>query len=169
MLHQEGKKGLVILARFALAVACLAAVSCGGDPGILARVDEGAYSRLLSENRRQVVYVDFWATWCDPCRAEMPGLVQLAAKYSTQGLKLITISADEPEQEAAVRQFVAQQKISSYIKRAENNERFINAIDPQWSGALPAGFLYGRDGRKLRSFIGEVEPAALEAAVKSAL
>ena len=148
---------------------CLAAVSCGGPADTLKRVDEGGFARLVSENKGKVVYFDFWATWCDPCRAEMPWLAQLAAKYENRGFRLITISADEPEQEPAVRQFVAQQKIPPYIKRAENNERFINAIDVKWSGALPAGFLYDRQGQRVRSFIGEVEQGVLEDAIRKVL
>ncbi len=155
-----------------LAVALLlVAASCGRNADPLKRIDEAGYARLIAENRGKVVYVDFWATWCDPCREEMPFLVRLAAEHEASGFKLITISADEPEQEGAVRQFAAQQRIPppACIKRAENNERFINSIDPKWSGALPAGFLYDRQGRKVRSFIGETDPAALEQAITKLL
>ena len=63
----------------------------------LVAVDETAFVKLVASNRGKVVLVDFWATWCKPCRAEMPELVKLEARLRTRGVKLITVSADEPE------------------------------------------------------------------------
>jgi hypothetical protein len=57
----------------------------------------------------------------------------------------------------------------AYIKRVGNDEKFIDSVDPKWSGALPALFLYDRQGRKVKSYIGETDMAALEAAVRKLL
>jgi hypothetical protein len=57
----------------------------------------------------------------------------------------------------------------AYRKQANDDERFIDAIDPKWSGALPALFLYGRGGRKARSFIGESDMRVVEDAVRKLL
>jgi hypothetical protein len=54
---------------------------------------------------------------------------------------------------------------AGYLKKSRDDNAFINGIDPKWSGALPASFLYDRQGRKVRSFFGEVEMAELEAAI----
>jgi hypothetical protein len=51
----------------------------------------------------------------------------------------------------------------AYIKRAKDDDKFINSVDPKWSGALPALFVYDRQGHKVQSFIGETEMADLEA------
>jgi hypothetical protein len=53
----------------------------------------------------------------------------------------------------------------AYIEQAADDDRFIDAIDPKWGGALPALFLYDRAGHKVRSFIGETDMATLERAV----
>jgi hypothetical protein len=53
-----------------------------------------------------------------------------------------------------------------YIRRAVDDDQFINAIDPKWSGALPALFLFDRSGRQLKSFIGETDITLLEAALR---
>lgn len=137
----------------------------------LAAVDEAGYQRLIAQAKGRVVLVDFWATWCDPCRAEMPQLVRLAARYQARGLQLATVSCDEPEQEAGAVAFLEKNGTPAphYVKRAASDDRFIDAIDPKWSGALPALFLYDRQGRLVKSFIGETEMAALEAAVKRLL
>ena len=137
----------------------------------LAPVNEAGYQKLLASHRGKVVLVDFWATWCEPCRAEMPQLVKLEARLRARGFQLLTISADEPESEAAARQFLERQSAPApaYVKRAGDDEKFINAIDRNWSGALPALFLYDRAGRKVASFIGETEISKIEAAVRKVL
>ena len=101
----------------------------------------------------------------------MPQLVALAARYKAQGLEFVTVSADEAEQLTAAKAFVDKTRIvpPAYIKQAKDDDKFIGAIDPKWSGALPASFLYDRAGRKARSFFGEINIADLEAAIKKLL
>jgi len=134
-------------------------------------LDEKGYLQLIASHKGSVVIVDFWATWCGPCREEMPLLVELARKYRGQGLRLVTISCDEPEERAKAAEFLADFKVPepAYIKRVTDDERFINSVDGKWSGALPALFLYDRAGRPARSFIGETEMSVLEQAVRKLL
>jgi thiol-disulfide isomerase/thioredoxin len=133
----------------------------------LAPVDEAGYRKVLQAGRGQVLLVDFWATWCQPCRVELPQLVKLEAKHRSRGLKLITISCDEPEQEADAARFLQECQVRgpAYIKRAASDDRFIASVDAAWSGALPALFLYDRQGRQARTFVGEAVMTALEAAL----
>jgi thiol-disulfide isomerase/thioredoxin len=140
-------------------------------PAPLSPIDEGGYGKLLASHRGRVVLVDFWATWCEPCRAEMPALAGLEKKWRARGLVLLTVSADEPEQERDARAFLAGAGVTgtAYIKRARSDEDFINAIDRKWTGALPALFLYDRQGRKAASFIGETEASEIEAALRKLL
>jgi thiol-disulfide isomerase/thioredoxin len=146
-----------------LAVWLLAAAPAGLDP-----LDEPGYRKLIEAQRGSVVLVNFWATWCEPCRQEMPALAAMARKWKGPGLVVITVSADEPEQEAAARKFLEESGMPppAYIKHAASDEDFINAVDSKWSGALPALFLYDRQGRKAASLIGENEPADIEAAIR---
>jgi thiol-disulfide isomerase/thioredoxin len=137
----------------------------------LAPLDEGVYRKILQQQRDRVVLVNFWATWCEPCREEMPHLAALERKLRNRGFALITISADEPEQEAEAFQFLKDQgvRFPAYLKRVENDDRFISSIDAKWSGALPALFLFDRHGSKAASFIGETEMKDLEAAIEKLL
>jgi thiol-disulfide isomerase/thioredoxin len=153
-----------------LALLATAATWAAG-PDRLLPFDEAVHHKVVAENKGKVLLLDFWATWCAPCREELPLLVRLEGKLRDQGFRLITISADEPEEAAQALQFLQQQKVpgSAYLKNVDNDDRFINSVDPKWSGALPALFLYDRNGRKVRSFIGETEMTALEVAIRKLL
>ena len=158
--------------RLSIALALLGALA-GSLPAQapLRPLDEKGYAQLVASHRGAVLVVDFWATWCSPCREEMPLLVQFARKYRGQGLRLVTVSCDEPEDGAKAAQFLAEHRASeaAYIKRVTDDERFINTVDGKWSGALPALFIYDRAGRPVRSFIGETDMSALEQAVRKVL
>ena len=134
-------------------------------------LDETAFSRVLAENKGKVVLVDFWATWCDPCRAELPQLLKLERKWHDRGLVLVTVSADSTDQEQAVLQFLERSRVRfpAFIKQVKDDEAFINAVDKKWSGALPALFLYDRSGRRVTSFVGEVEISDIEHAIEKLL
>ncbi len=134
-------------------------------------VNEAGFQSLVNSHKGKIVVYDFWATWCAPCRAELPQLVKLEAKLRSQGVEVITISADEPEQKAAAEKFIQKFGVQgpAYLRQADNDDHFINAIDPKWSGALPALFLYDKSGHKVRSFIGESDMTAIEAAIHKLL
>lgn len=155
----------LFLAYGAIAAAALA------QTARLAPLDEAAFQKLTASHKGSVVLLDFWATWCEPCRAEMPQLAALEGRYRARGFKLVTISCDEPEQEAGALEFLKKQRapLPAYIKRAKDDDKFINSIDAKWSGELPALFLYDREGRKVKSFFGETDMAVLEATLRKLL
>ena len=141
------------------------------DDEALELLDQAAYRSLIASHSGKVVLVDFWATWCDPCREEMPALVALERKLRGKGFVFIPISADDPGQTQTAAQFLARLGLQSpaYLKQAADDQGFINSVSPQWSGALPALFLYDRSGRLARSFIGEIKTSAIEREVSRLL
>lgn len=134
-------------------------------------VDESGYRNIVAAHKGKVVLYNFWATYCVPCRAEIPQLLRLQAKLKARGFELVLISADEPEQDSAAEKLLKQNGAPEprYRKQAKQDEQFINGIDSKWSGALPALFLYDRGGRKVRSFFGETDIATLETAITKLL
>jgi thiol-disulfide isomerase/thioredoxin len=134
---------------------------------LLTPIDEAGFAKLLAAQKGKVFLADFWATWCEPCRTEMPKIAALHKKLSSRGLVWLTISADEPEDTSLAHDFLRKVGVvgPAYLKQAKSDEKFINAIDPKWSGALPALFLFDRAGNKAASFIGETEIAKIEAAI----
>jgi len=117
--------------------------------------------RVVNEPGAKVVLVNMWATWCGPCREEFPALVKLARRYQVRGLRVVFVSSDVESELPSVKQFLAKQGVDfpSYLK-AEKDQEFINGVDPRWSGALPATFIYDGSG-KLKLF-GEGGPSSTE-------
>lgn len=134
-------------------------------------VNEAGFQKLVDSHKGKVILYDFWATWCAPCRAEMPQLAGLADKFRARGFQVVTISADDRDHKAAAEKFIQMFRVEgpAYIKQADDDDRFMNAIDTKWNGALPAMFLYDKSGRKVRAFIGETEMPVLEAALRKLL
>lgn len=142
----------------------LAAGACSGQ---FKPVNEGTYTGAVAAAKGNVAMVNFWATWCVPCRKEMPLLVALDQKLRAKGLRLITVSGDEPETEKAAAQFADKYDLPQprYIKRPANEDKFHQMVDPKWTGELPLLILYDRTGRKVRAFFGETDMKVLEAAI----
>jgi thiol-disulfide isomerase/thioredoxin len=149
----------------------LATAAIAADPGPLRDYDLVQHGKLLEQHKGQVVLVNFWATWCAPCRKEMPLLVEMEKKLRAKGLRMVTVSADEVEDKAQALEFLTEHSVAApvYLKNVEDDDAFIESISPDWSGALPALFLYGRDGKLAKSWVGETEMAELEAAIRELL
>jgi thiol-disulfide isomerase/thioredoxin len=157
--------------RFVLLLAGLSLIVQASVPTPLQQVDEAGFQKLIAAQKGKVILVDFWATWCRPCRAEMPELVKLESRLRAQGVKLITVSADEPEKATEALNFAAEVGVPmpAYIRHAKDDDKFINFVDPKWSGALPALILYDKQGRHVKSFVGETPMKDIEAAVTKLL
>lgn len=139
--------------------------------GKLTPIDEAGYKTLLAREKGKVVLVEFWATWCKPCLKEMPELVKIEQKLRARGFRLVTISNDEHEREAAALKILQQFSVPqpSYMRRVADEDKFSASVDAKWEGALPALFLYDRTGRKVRAFIGETPAKEIEAAIEKVL
>ena len=133
----------------------------------LTPLNETDYQKLVAGQRGKIVVVNFWATWCAPCRSEMAPLLAFGKEKESSGVKLVVVSADEASDATKAAGFLdsVHAPAPHYIKQAVNDEKFIDAIDPKWSGALPATFVYDRSGKRVKSFVGEVSIPDLERAV----
>jgi thiol-disulfide isomerase/thioredoxin len=148
-----------------LSLACFAwipPVFAGDDlPDVTVTTAQG--SLRLSELRGQVVYVDFWASWCVPCRKSFPWMNQLQQQYSKQGLKIVAINLDKDPQLA--KQFLA-----------DFPANFTVAYDPEGLSAtqfkvqaMPTSYVIDRQGKLQATHLGfrEKDTAAMEAEIKA--
>jgi peroxiredoxin len=107
-------------------------------------------SRALSDLRGQVVFINFWATWCPPCRDEAPSLESLYRRFRSEGLEVLAVSIDDPSARGDVSEF-----------RQEFELTFPILLDPgrtayrayQVTG-VPETFVVGTDGRLVEQVVG---------------
>jgi len=122
----------------------------GGPPPALELKDLDGRLHRLSDYRGRVVLINFWATWCAPCRDEMPSIQELKRKLSGRPFVVLAVNLDEPE--SRIRNFLTQVKVD-----------FTVLLDPDRKAAkawqarvLPASFVIGPDGRIRYNLVGEI-------------
>jgi thiol-disulfide isomerase/thioredoxin len=135
----------------------------------LPSIDDAGYPKAVAAHKGKVVLVEFWATWCVPCRAEMPELVKLEKKLRPRGLDVIMISVDAPEDSAKAAQVLKEttMPVPGFLRNVPDEDKFCASVDQGWaSGAVPAIFLYNRSGKKAKAFIGATPMKDVEAALE---
>ena len=117
-----------------------------------------------------VVLVNVWATWCAPCREEMPDLVRLQRDLGEDGFQLFLVSADFDLEDDDIQGALTSEGVDfeSYFKD-ENDMVFIEAMHPEWSGALPASFLYDDAGNLVQFWQGKATYQEFREAIQSVL
>jgi peroxiredoxin len=118
----------------------------------------------LSDLRGKAVLLNFWATWCAPCKIEMPWFVELQSEYGSQGLQIVGVAMDDSSTE----------DIAKFAKDMGVNYPVLigkEAVGEAYGGvpALPESFFIGRDGKIVDKIIGLKGKAEIEDSIKKAL
>ncbi len=133
---------------------------------------DGLAAVIKRGNNSKPLLVNFWATWCDPCREEFPDLVKIDKQYRPQGLDFTAVSLDDlTEIKTSVPRFLRKMRVTvpTYLLNVSDPEIAINQMDPQWSGALPATFLYDARGNLVYKRLGRIKVDELTAAIEKLL
>lgn len=141
------------------------------NPRILP-VNESSLVKELQKSKGHVLLVNVWASWCVPCIEEFPDLLKLRHSYRERGVDIVFISIDDPRKLSRdVRPFLKRMKVTfpTYIKQTRDDEAFINALSPEWSGALPATFIFDRTGELVHTIVDATTFDELSAAVEPLL
>ncbi|MEP6768338.1 MAG: TlpA disulfide reductase family protein [Acidobacteriota bacterium] len=160
MHDQTGLKRRLRGAGVAFAAAALLFAPDSRAAGSFARIagelDAASFRDLLVRQKGSVVLVNFWATWCVPCREEYPDLVRLQRELAPRGFRIVGVSTDFGSQRGAVEKFLGAMKpgFPNYWKKSGNEQAFIESVDRDWGGELPFSVLYARDGTRVKSLSG---------------
>ena len=118
-------------------------------PLVLKTLDGAEHN--LAQYRGKVVLVNFWATWCEPCRDEMPSIERLKEKFAGQPFEVLAVNVDEPE--SRVRAFLEKTPLQLTVVLDPGK-----VVTKNWSARiLPASYVIGRDGRVYYSVVGETD------------
>lgn len=127
--------------------------------------------KIINENDGRALLINVWATWCAPCREEFPELVKLANNYNKK-VRVVGISVDEKEDlDSKVIPFLKNQNayFQNYLLKVVDPEDFINALDKKWSGAIPATFIFDKEGNQKEMIVGKQTYQIFEKAIKKVI
>jgi thiol-disulfide isomerase/thioredoxin len=119
----------------------------------------------LSAYKGKVLMVNFWATWCPPCRIEIPGLRDLYDRYRRQGLEIVGIDVDEPP--STIRPYAREMQINYPVLIGQGRDDVKEALGPL--AGVPTTLVINRNGSVCRRIVGFALPSTLEDLVKGLL
>lgn len=106
--------------------------------------------KYLNRQTDTVYVINFWATWCGPCREELPDFEKIHQTHSLHKVKVLLVSLDFPNQlEKSLTTFVRNNRISApvVLLNEPDANSWINKVDPVWTGSLPATLFYNGNNR----------------------
>ena len=111
----------------------------------------------------QVLVLNFWATWCPPCKKEMPAFLELEEQYAAKGLQFVGIALDDP---GIVQDFVDTMGVDYPILVGDDEATKVSTAYGNRLGALPYTVIVARDGQIVNTFRGEVTKKQLEKVIQ---
>jgi thiol-disulfide isomerase/thioredoxin len=171
------------LAATAVLLACLCLAACGGDGDrgadagaapeplgarpLVAR-DRSQFQRDLEGLRGRVVVVNFWASWCVPCREEMPALEQVSRGYAEAGKPVTVIGVDASDVRSAAAKFIAEVGVT--YPTVYDQQGLRGGVAASWSvTALPQTWFVARDGSRAGRIAGRLQVDELRSRVDELL
>ncbi len=144
-------------------------------PVVMEEIDANAISKLRQNGSGKVRLFNIWATWCVPCREEMPDLSAIGRKFSRREFEIITISLDSLEDKGKAAEFLGQYRMvmgdklkktvlaegrttNNYIFTGASTDELADALDPEWPGPVPYSLLVDQDGDVLMRKTGIIDP-----------
>jgi thiol-disulfide isomerase/thioredoxin len=126
------------------------------EPGQLPPVTAERLRAAIGASGNKATLVSAWASWCGPCRRELPMLQALAGNLKPQGVAVVLVTVDDPKDEAKALSFLEDHSVSlpSYIVDGSLGD-FKAGINPRWPGMLPASFLFDAQGTLVHFWGGE--------------
>ncbi|MEZ4810561.1 MAG: redoxin domain-containing protein [Allomuricauda sp.] len=130
-------------------------------------IDAEGLKKLMQNDSDKLRLVNLWATWCGPCVLEYPEFVDIHRMYRGRDFEFVSVSADNMGSKERVLQFLQKKNsaLTNYIYSGSDKYAMIEAIDPEWDGALPYTALIEPGGNIVYRRMGPVEPFELKKAI----
>lgn len=125
---------------------------------ILLPANMNTLDSIKNANKGNVILINFWATWCKPCVEEFPDLIKLNNEYKDKNFKLVFVSLDfSYDLGDKTKQFLKKQDVDfiTYHNNFENDEDIINYMDKNWDGGIPGTFIFDKNGKLQKTFVGK--------------
>jgi thiol-disulfide isomerase/thioredoxin len=119
----------------------------------------------MDSYKGKVILLDFWATWCGPCKVEIPWFIEFQGKYAKDGLQVVGVSVDDTL--AKLKPYVADMKMTYPVLQGLGNDSLLDAYSPM--PALPTTVLISRDGKICQKHVGMVSKETFENGIKALL
>ncbi|HVG38851.1 MAG TPA: redoxin domain-containing protein, partial [Pyrinomonadaceae bacterium] len=141
------------------------------EPVAVELADAGALQNLRRNETPKLRLVNFWATWCGPCRTEFPELVTINRMYRHRAFELVTVSANFPDEKAAVLDFLQQHQASGRNMLFADTDKYklMEAFDPKWNNAVPYTMLIAPGGEILYQVQGPFDPLEVKKIIAKSL
>jgi thiol-disulfide isomerase/thioredoxin len=121
-------------------------------------IGKSGLEQLITNRKGKTLFLNIWATWCVPCIEEFPDIVKLSEKFKNSDLEVIGISVDYPDEvNTKIVPFLLKQKVpyKVYVSDFKKDEDLINTLNVKWSGALPATFIFDKQGVQRYMLVGK--------------
>ena len=119
----------------------------------------------IADYAGKVILLNYWATWCGPCRVEIPGFVELYDQYKDKGLVILGVSTDDDPE--TLRGYAKEMKMNYPVLVGRENEELLDAFGPLFG--LPTSYVIGRDGSVCAKQLGPASKEDFEKALKPLL
>lgn len=119
----------------------------------------------LASYQGKVLLIDFWATWCGPCKIEIPGFIDLQKRYASEGLQVVGVSVDDKPEELTP--YIADMKMNYPVLVGLGHDDLQNAFGPLVG--IPTTFLIARDGRICATHAGFADKSEFEREIRALL
>ncbi len=120
-------------------------------------IDDVELKHKIENRSGNILFINVWATWCEPCVKEFPDIVKAANEYKNKGVDFLSLSADfDSKIDSNVVPFLISQKVDFpvFVMKERKSENIINMLNKDWSGALPATIIYDKHGKQMLFVMG---------------
>lgn len=136
-------------------------------PSTISKLNESGIKALVKNPTEKLRLINIWATWCAPCIMEYPEVVALQRWYGHRNFEFVSLSADNPEHQDRALAFLEKthSPVQNFIYDGTDKYKLIEAVDPNWNGALPYTLLVEPGGKVVYSYQGPVDLLELKRAI----